>query len=486
MNILKGLFKGMKSKISKLVNNSILFVLGEIGSKAVIFFLVPFYTYVLSAEEYSVCDLITTTVILLSPFFVLVINETVMRFSLDDRENIKQIFTIGLSVVCIGSALLSFIAILLRQYFISLQPYLIYLVCYFFMSNVYSLECSFIKGLDKVKIYSIVSVLNTTILLLFNIVFLSIYKMGITGYFLASILSLLISIFYMSYKINILDYLIYPLLIDSGTLKSMLRYSLPMIPNSAMWWINNSSDRYIITYFISLAANGVYSIGYKIPSILSVLVSVFMQAWQISVVDDFGTKEGNIFFNEVYNIFLKVNITIATILIFFSKYIGKLIFNGEFYEAWKISAILVLGYSFHSLAGFLGTVFTTVKKTSYLMKSTVISAFLNILLNLIFVGIVFKDDSYYAIIATAISTVISYLACYLWRRKMVINFIPIKVSSIDFICQYLLLVLMTILLIVDNTISLIVAIFIFMFLLRKQVDILTKVSNKFSYFIRGF
>ena len=46
----------------------------------------------------------------------------------------------------------------------------------------------------------------------------------------------------------------------------MLRYSLPLIPATMFWWVTNVSDRYMVTYMVSEAANGLYAVAYKTVS----------------------------------------------------------------------------------------------------------------------------------------------------------------------------------------------------------------------------
>ena len=60
--------------------------------------------------------------------------------------------------------------------------------------------------------------------------------------------------------------------IDRCKLKEMIRYSIVLIPNTFMWWIMNSSDRVMVTYMIGAAANGIYAVSYKLPTL--VLISV--------------------------------------------------------------------------------------------------------------------------------------------------------------------------------------------------------------------
>lgn len=58
----------------------------------------------------------------------------------------------------------------------------------------------------------------------------------------------------------------------------MLRYCIPLIPAAIFWWIMGVSDRYMVNWFLGSDANGIYSVAYKIPTILTILAAVFMDA----------------------------------------------------------------------------------------------------------------------------------------------------------------------------------------------------------------
>ena len=87
---------------------------------------------------------------------------------------------------------------------------------------------------------------------------------------------------------------------DKNLAKEMLRYAIPMMPNSLSWWISNSSDKYIVTWFCGTAVTGIYSVAYKMPSMISVVVQIFYNAWSISAVDGFGSEETLKFYNSIY------------------------------------------------------------------------------------------------------------------------------------------------------------------------------------------
>ena len=75
----------------KLGKNIILLTVGNFASKVLSFFLVPFYTTVLSTKEYGSADILTTSINLILPIFSMLIYESVLRFLLDDTNDKKQL-----------------------------------------------------------------------------------------------------------------------------------------------------------------------------------------------------------------------------------------------------------------------------------------------------------------------------------------------------------------------------------------------------------
>ena len=399
----------IENQVDRLVKNSALFAIGDFASKVIVFLMVPLYTYALSTEQYSISDLITTTVALASPFFSFVIYEAVMRFTLDKNSDKKVVFSIGFWIFVWGTLLLTVVSYITFQYITILRDYWLLFISYYVAFTLYNIVSGFVKGLEHVKLFTIAGIVHTIIMVVLNLAFLLWLKWGVVGYLLASIISSFIALGLLVYKDRIFEYLILPFHIKRKDWKAMLKYACPMIPNSAMWWINNSSDRYLVTYLVSSAANGIYSVAYKIPSIFSVLTAIFMQAWQISVVDDFGTKQGTVFFNKTYDFFFRASITISCLLILLSKFLAKFLFLHELYIAWKFSVVLILGFCFHSISGFLGTIYTTAKQTNMLFVSTSIAAVFNIIFTFIFI-------KFWGVMGAAIATSASYFLVYIIRR----------------------------------------------------------------------
>lgn len=75
-----------KSRYFQLVKDVGIFGIGTLGSKLVLFFLVPLYTNVLSQEEYGIAELVITVSQLVMPFISLGIYEGMFRFGLEDAN----------------------------------------------------------------------------------------------------------------------------------------------------------------------------------------------------------------------------------------------------------------------------------------------------------------------------------------------------------------------------------------------------------------
>ena len=389
----------MGNKFKQLASDTLMMAVGQFSSKILSFLLVPLYTYVLTTEEYGIYDIINVTISLLTPILTCVILEGVLRFALDKKYNQYEILTIGSLFVAIASLLIIVLYPLLSL-IDTMREYYIWFFLLFFLSAFESVLMQYLRGTNRVKFYAICGVLSTFAYLLFNILFLLIFKWGFSGYLLAVIISKIVVIVIICIRINYLRSIVNPFTIRQEVYKDVLKYTVPMIPNSLCWWVSNSSDKYMLLWLANTSVVGVYSVAYKIPSILSVFISIFMSAFQISAMTDFGTNESKDFFSKSYRMFASFVFMVSTGVILFSKFLAFFLYQKEFFDAWKCSTILVVAFAFNSLSALLGTVYTSAKKTLFLFYSTIIAAIVNIILNYFLIQ---KLGSYGAAIATMIS-----------------------------------------------------------------------------------
>ena len=443
----------MENKRTKyLMKNTIIFAIGSFASKFISFFLVPFYTHLLTKKQYGIVDLIYTISIVIIPIITLNISESVMRFCLDKNGKEKQIMSIANKMFII-SLLIMLIATPIFSVFSIFKGIELLITLYIISTCGSQMYLLVIKGQERLKLYTIGNVINTFFIAALNILFLAVFKMGIEGYLIAYIISNFITMTYAliiskSYKVGINNY-------DKKLFSSMVKYSIVLIPTSFMWWIMNSSDRIMISNMVSTSANGIYAVSYKLPTLISTIISIFNQAWLFSAIKEMKSKDKNEYTNKIYKMLYTISIISGLGLIMTTKIFMKYYVSKEFYEAWKYMNFLTIGVIFQSLATFLSTSYNVYKDNKGFLYSGVAGAILNIILNFILIP-------KFKIYGAAIATCLSYIMVFIYRYFDTKKYIKIRVFTIKNVIGFILLIVSTTLLYVDYKYSQIIQIMLFL------------------------
>lgn len=417
---------GKNNKIKKLSQNTLLFTISGFGTRIVSFFLVPFYTYVLSTDEYGKVDLVTTTVQLLIPILTINIQDAVLRFSLDEKYQKEDVVAVGFQTICLSTIVISFGLFVLKFFgIITLEVnYILFLYVSFIVGAINNNLSMYIKAKNQVRVLAVWGITNTIITCICNLFLLLVLKIGVNGYMIAYVSGTFVADIGMFLSGNVLC----DLKKSQNTSKiicTMLFYSAPLIANSLGWWINNASDRYILTYFCGAAINGVYAVSYKIPSILSALQSIFYNAWSVSSITEFDADDTDGFIGDTYTVYSSLSFLVCSLIMLLNIYIARLLYSKDFFMAWRYVPLLLIGTVFNGLGLFNGCIYTAVKRTKYISITTIISALINTLLNFLLIPIV---GAYGA----AFATMVGYSAIWLTR---IIGLKKIIRMKVDWKCQ---------------------------------------------------
>ena len=91
----------------------------------------------------------------------------------------------------------------------------------------------------------------------------------------------------------------------------------------------------MVTFFCGVAANGVYSVASKIPSILNVFQTIFNQAWSLSAVKDYDPEDKSGFFANTYRAYNCMMTIVCSAIIVSDKILAKFLYANDFYVAWR-------------------------------------------------------------------------------------------------------------------------------------------------------
>lgn len=214
----------------------------------------------------------------------------------------------------------------------------------------------------------------------------------------------------------------------------MISYSVPLIPNSIMWWIINTSSRYLILFFVGVYANGLFALASKIPNILTMLYNVFFQAWQLSAIDEYKSKDNSAFFSKVYDYFsFTLLLGTSFLLVILKLLIGYTVSN-EYFQSWTFVPFMLMGVYFANLAGFLGVNYLAAKKTTGVFKTSFISAVTNLILSLLLIPII-------GALGASISTMMSFFIMWLIRYFDTKSIVNIRINAKKFILNLLVITL---------------------------------------------
>ena len=407
------------NKYKTLMSNTLLISIGTFGSKILVFFMVRFYTDYLTPSDYGTADLITQTANLLFPIISLGITEGVFRFALDNERGRRSIFTVGFLTITAGS-LLFFAAVPLLNTVKEFRGYIWLIIIYTMASCYHSLCSQFIRATGNTALFAVQGIINTCLVITLNILFLAVFSIGVTGYVLSVVLADSICTVFLFIKERLWrQFTRRP---KKSAFIKMVKYSIPLIPTTIFWWITSVSDRYMVNAFIGSTENGIYGVSYKIPTILTLVSTIFMQAWQFSaVIESHGDRREHIkFFTGVWRSFQAVMFLAGGFIIAFAKPAIRILSAKEYYSAWEYVPLLSASMIFTAFVSFTGTVYVVTKQSGISFITAMAGAVINIILNFLLI------PSPLGVQGAAIATFISYFAVFLIRAVNSRKYIPFK------------------------------------------------------------
>lgn len=430
------------NKYKTLLSNTLLISIGTFGSKILVFFMVRFYTGYLTPSDYGTADLITQTANLLFPVISLGITDGVFRYALDNLRGRRSIFTVGFTVITAG-ALMFLLIIPLLNLVDEFKGYIWLIVIYTMASCYHSLCSQFIRARGNTALFAVQGIINTALVIILNILFLAVLKIGITGYVLSVVLADFLCTVFLFVKERLwTQFTPHP---RRAAFYKMLRYSIPLIPATIFWWITSVSDRYMVNGFIGSTANGIYSVSYKIPTVLTIVSSIFMQAWQFSAVtESHGDRREHVdFFTNVWRSFQAVMFLAGSFIIAFAKPAIKLLSTEEYYSAWQYVPLLSVSMIFTAFVSFTGTVYVVTKQSGISFLTAMAGAVVNIVLNLLLI------PSPLGVQGAAIATFVSYFAVFIIRAVNARKYIPFKLYGGRVAINTVLILFQTVFMVAD-------------------------------------
>jgi O-antigen/teichoic acid export membrane protein len=399
-------------KYSRLGKNALWVLIGNFGTKLISFIMLPFYTSWLSREDYGISDMMNVYVIIVMSIATCCLADAIFVFPKDQpEEKQKKYFTTGIYCSLIGIFFTGIIFFLFSKWDNGsdtvFNNYLLYIYLFIIITFVQTYFQQFTRSIDKMNVYVFAGLFSTCVSVVFS--FLLIPKHGLIGWIWTQIIVEILACIYIFLHGGLYRYFsIKAWHIFSA--KEMLRYTIPVIPNTTMWWLINSSNRFFIEKYRGLEEIGIFAVANKFPAIIVLLYNIFSISWQISVLEEYN-KDGYVkFYNQVARtLFLMIVFAVLAISIF-SYWLTYFFVDAKFLEAWIYIPVIALAIPFSSMSGFVGTNFMAARQTKYFFYSSVWGAAVCLIFNFITIPA-------WGLVGAAVGTILSHLVILLYRIK---------------------------------------------------------------------
>lgn len=358
------------------------------------FLLLPIITQNLGVEQYGIWTQILTAVNLIVPLALLGLPNAFVRYSSGnkDRSSIASNYYTILALIVIACIIFSLIYFLAGDFiiinFIKTDEDITNIIrlsaLLILVKGISQYTISYFRTFQLEKLYSFFQVLYSLVTLV------AILTVVVLGFGLYEII----------YSILIVDcilILITQIIIfkkigfespNKKLIKTLLLFSLPLLPVSISNWVISASDRYVIGYFLPVTEVAVYAGAYTLSMFVQFIYAPFY-AFLFPKVSELWVSKDYYTLQKVFYYSNKVPLIFSIPIILFWGIFGSdtlsIITGARVLVPIGLILIISSGYIFYYIAHYHIQVIMLAEKTTITMYSSIICAIINIIGNIILV-----------------------------------------------------------------------------------------------------
>jgi O-antigen/teichoic acid export membrane protein len=429
----------MLDKLKRLGSQTFIYGTGNLINKLLGFILIPVYSQFIPIADFGILAVLEISILFLTSLLHFGINSGHQRYFYIEKEN--KTYSKFLFSNYFGNLLLTMAGLLpllifskdFSQMFFQNTDYAFVFQLAMWITlaeimNIFPLQV--MQYEEKPVSYLLLNVVKLIISFSLTINLVVHHHMGIEGILYARLSgNALIMIFS-------LLFIILPrckIHFDLNAVKKTIQFGFPLIVSSIGYMIFQMSDRYMLNWLSSEAETGKYAFGFKIANIINLLLVQSIGISYLPSVFSSEEKEGNVrYYSKVltYYIFLMASITLV-FLLFYKDLLSLVVRNNEYWSGLAIVPILSLNFIVLGMNYFVCIGLFLKNKTNYYIIPSLITAIINILLNLILIpryGMFGAAASTLTsqIIYTSILTLVSnriYPVPFEWKKVFLIFFL---------------------------------------------------------------
>jgi O-antigen/teichoic acid export membrane protein len=216
--------------------------------------------------------------------------------------------------------------------------------------------------------------------------------------------------------------------IDINVLRPALRLGLPLLPHAVSGWALRLADRWLIIGLIGLPALeartqvGVYSLGYQLGFIVSIVLQSFNSAWSPYFYRSGSTEQGPQLHGAMTTLVVGGLLALAVGVSTLAPEIVAVVARPDYDQAAEVVPVIAFAYAIQGLYVMFVAATFLMKRTERLAPITFAAAILNVALNVALLPV-------FGIMGAAWATLGAYVffaaATYLLGRRLY----PLRVDA---------------------------------------------------------
>ena len=403
----------MLTFLKEVTKHTSIYGMGGMATKVIGFFLLPLYTHYLTPADYGVLGLLYITMRVLDIVIIQGLTTSIFRaYSFDYRGDPNNqadavctayYYSIGSAVLFFGG--LSILAAPLND-LIFKEANWTHLFQMMFLAGVFratqNIPRQIMRAHRKSVAYSIIQLLDMVSAAALNIWFIVGLDMGLAGIVYSEVIreaALMIVFFFPVRKYLSVRF-------SRAKLNEMLVFGLPKVPGGLSFLALSASDRYFLEHYSTATELGLYSVGYRLASLLSdFAIQPFMQTWPsmyFPLAKD-AADEGKAVLGGFLTYFLVVVGFMGLGICVFVEPLLKVMADPKFHDAGRVVPMVVLALVFSGVYRVI-TVGVNIRKKNYWLPIMVAgAAVVNIAFNFLLIP-------RWGMMGAAWATVIAYAA----------------------------------------------------------------------------
>ncbi|GAB4141707.1 MAG: oligosaccharide flippase family protein [Ignavibacteriales bacterium] len=435
----------MIEDLKRTIKQTSVYSLGNILPKLVGFLLLPLYTDKLSTFEFGVLAILQASSQILVGVFGFNIHTAMIRWlAIKEDENYRKsiVFTSAMSTLIVSLIMCvlfipfsSSLSYLLFGHY-RFNGFIILLVISSALGIINNIPLNILRFQEQAIKYTLASVVKFIFILFFNFYFLLKLNLGINGILIAEINGGIILIIQTSYHSSKHMNLTF----NYNASKDMFAYGFPLIFSTASTLLLSLSDRYILAYFLDESSVGIYSLGSKIAGFINVFI---IQSFQLGFLPiafkKLNDENAKRFFIKVFTYFnLLLIISALTLSIFNKEIITTFASRKEYWEAYSVIPLLSFAFVLKGSQYMLSLGFHYTQKTSYNAYIVMITAILNVVLNILLIPLISLMGAAWAFF---ISSILLLIITNFYSQKLYpVKYEFRKIAKAFFLAMFLYLI----------------------------------------------